>query len=294
MRLVAREKNISTRTINNTIHFVTSQIKDSKFIKEKFNPLWSGVLTVDGKSIKIYDHYLKETVKMVWICGIDFHTKDLPHYLLFDEEGKIDLVVFFKELKQFGYPLKVLISDDNHEILAAARFVYGDTFVFQLCVHHYINKLKLLFLPSSLQDRNDDLIELIKMIINSENKETFFRRLEFLMRNKHCFTKQRFRQIIFDDFLKHLESLITYIYYPEYIPKTNNEIENLFRQLNQRLKTIGRFYHHRYAADFLKAWALMRRFIPFTDCKKPNQHQNGKAPLELAGCNIEGIDYLKL
>lgn len=45
----------------------------------------------------------------------------------------------------------------------------------------------------------------------------------------------------------------------------------------------------------LKAWALARRFTKFTDCKiGMNKLKNGKAPLELAGVKVEGVDYLIL
>jgi len=62
----------------------------------------------------------------------------------------------------------------------------------------------------------------------------------------------------------------------------------------QRLKTIGRFYHQTYAKDYLNAWALLRRFTPFTDCRKGRRYRNKKAPLELAGCEIQDIDPMKL
>jgi hypothetical protein len=49
------------------------------------------------------------------------------------------------------------------------------------------------------------------------------------------------------------------------------------------------------AEQYLKAWALYRRFTNFTDCRGHlNRLKNGKAPLELAGVSIEGIDYLNL
>jgi len=290
MRIVSRRKSISRKTVNKYVHEVTANLKDSKFIQEKFNPEWHGILSLDGKYIKIYDRLDKGTVKHCWICGIDFPTKDLPHYLLSEEEGKIDLVIYFRELKKMGYPLKALISDDNHNILDAARFVYGNDFKFQLCVHHYMEKIESWVLP----DENDFLVELIRKIINSQNPKELHRRLVILIRNRHCILKRKCHEEIFKDFMCHLEYLTTHIYYPEYIPKTNNEIENLIRQLNLRLKTIGRFNHYKYASDYLNAWALMRRFTPFTDCRKPNRHRNGKAPLELAGCNIRGVDYLNL
>lgn len=131
-------------------------------------------------------------------------------------------------------------------------------------------------------------VELIQKIINSQNSKELHRRLAFLIRNRHCILKRKYHEEIFKDFMCHLEYLTTRVYYPEYIPRTNNEIENLIRQLNLRLKTIGRFNHYKYASDYLNVWALMRRFTPFTDCRKPNRHRNGKAPLELAGCNIQG------
>lgn len=290
MRIVSRQKSISKSTVNDHVHYLTAKTKDSQFIKEKFNPTWNGILSVDGKYIKVYDSIEKQTIKYCWICGIDFPTKDLPHYLLHDQEGKIDMVIYFKELQKLGYPLKVLISDDNHDILEAARFVYGDTFKFQLCTFHYMQKLERIIYPL----KEDFLVELIRKIIHSRTPELFYRRLEFLLDNLHCFTKNKKQREIWTDFQNHLEYLSTHIYSPEYIPNTNNEIENLFRQLNLRLKTIGRFNKYKYASDFLNAWALMRRFTPFTDCKSPNKHRNGKAPLELAGCNISGVDYLRL
>lgn len=290
IRIVSRQKIISKTTVNKHTHLITARSKNSQFIKEKFNPKWNGIISVDGKYVKVYDRIKKQTVSYCWICGIDCPTKDLPHYLLHDEEGKIDMVIFFQELKEMNYPLKVLISDDNHSILDATRFVFGDDFEFQLCTYHYMRKLESLIYPI----KNDLLIETIRKIIHSRNSNIFYKRLCFLFNNKHCFLKNKIHREIFSDFQNHIEYLTTHIYYPEYIPNTNNEIENLFRQLNLRLKTIGRFNKYEYASNFLNAWALMRRFTPFTDCKHPNKHRNGKSPLELAGCEISGIDYLHL
>lgn len=290
MRIVARRKSVSLKTINNYIHQAYAQVKDSLFVKERFQPAWGGILSVDGKYVKVYDRMGKKTFNYCWICGIDYPTKDLPHYLLHDEEGKIDLVIYFKRLKELDYPLKVLISDDNHEILAAARFVYGETFVFQLCVKHYLEKITNWIYPA----KADPLITQIRRIILAADLATARQELNHLSLYRYDLVKTRIQRQVYLDFKNHMKYLATYLKYPEYIPRTNNEIENLFRQLNLRLKTIGRFYHWRYAANFLSAWALMRRFTPFTDCRKPNQKRNGYAPLELAGCQIKNIDYLNL
>lgn len=46
------------------------------------------------------------------------------------------------------------------------------------------------------------------------------------------------------------------------------------------------------AKKYLTAWSLSRRFTPFTDCR--HKEKNHKAPLELASCDIEGLNYLDL
>ena len=170
MRIVSRQKAVSRKTVNDYVHRITASTKDSKFTKEKFNPKWNGVLWINGKHIKVYDPVEKGTVKYCWICGIDFPTKDLPHYLLAEEEGKIDLVMYFKKLKELDYPLKVLVSDDNHNILEAARFVYGSEFKFQLCTRHYLEKLE-----SLSSEENNFLVELIRKIVIPKMKKAFVR-----------------------------------------------------------------------------------------------------------------------
>lgn len=290
MRIIARRKAISLKTVNNYVHLATLQVKDSQYIKEKFSPVWGGVLSVDGKYVKVYDPVDKRTFNYCWICGIDYPTKDLPYHLLHDEEGKIDLVIYFKRLKELGYPLKVLISDDNHEILEAARLVYGDSFKFQLCVRHYLEKLIRWIYPA----KTDRLIEQIRRIILASDLKQAKQELKYLSDHRYELVKTKTQKQIYLDFNEHVKYLATYLKYPEYIPRTNNEIENLFRQLNLRLKTINRFYSWQYATNYLNAWALMRRFTPFTDCRYPNKLRNGKAPLELANCQIKRFDYLNL
>lgn len=85
------------------------------------------------------------------------------------------------------------------------------------------------------------------------------------------------------------DELFTYLDHPG-LPKTNQPIENLNRFLKLRLKTIGSFYSWQTATWYCDALVAHRRFLKFTDRK--NKQPNGKAPLELAGCDIKNWDYL--
>ena len=86
-----------------------------------------------------------------------------------------------------------------------------------------------------------------------------------------------------------------YLQYPKgYIPTTVNVSENINRQLKSKLKPMCALQSIESAENYLKLWCLKRRFQKFTDCKKPFKHLNGKAPLEIAGININHPNYLDL
>ena len=203
--------------------------------------------------------------------------------------------MFFRVLKdEIRYDLKVLICDGNEDIVLAARKVYGNTFFVQHCTRHYSEGLKYRAgrLGVLEHPRTQEMIDAIKGIVYANNLTIANERLARLGRKR--FKHEAHKQIL-EDFYEDVDTLTTYLQYPNTpIPRTNNDIENLFRQVNQRLTTMCRFGKFSYAHNYMRAWALMRRFTPFTDCRGRRRVRNGKAPLEIAGCDIDGIDYLDL
>lgn len=311
IRILARRYEKSKDTITEIVHRVTESLPGSVSIAQKFRPLWSGVLVFDGKVVRVYDklaqkfdrHHLTDDErrwmhKMRWLCGMDYGTGDLPHYELADSESKIDLVMYFKTLKSLNYPLKALVSDGNHDIPKAARFVFGAGFVHQRCTRHFTEDLKRL-LPNeegkeAERAQLEGLIVRIQRVIEAESLAQASASLAELRRySRSCASP--IERTMLRMFKKAAEKLTAHLLYSELsLPHTTNDIESLFKQLMLRLRSLGRFYHHRYARNYLKAWALLRRFTPFTDCRGGRRHRNRKAPLELAGCEIKNIDPLKL
>lgn len=308
MRILGRRYRLSRTAIMRLVHKVTNAAKDSIWVAQNFPLHWSGILVIDGKSIRVYDQIIKKLDlkkftgqeirwmhKKVWLCGIDYLTGDLPHYELADEETMVDLVLFFRVLKKIGYPLKVLVSDGNEEIVRAARHVYGNAFLHQLCTRHFIEGLKRKVGEGVLafDHQTNDLIMLIQSIIEAEALKDSLDNLVKLKRKKLTTPIQR-------EMLKNVEAqmdeLTTHLQHQELnIPHTSNDIENLFRQLNLRLKSIGMFGDFRTARNYLKAWALWRRTTKFTDCRGARKTRNGRSPLELA-CRkkLVDIDFLSL
>lgn len=311
LRILARRYGKSKNTVLKIIHRVTSHLPDSAAVQKKFLPRWSGILIMDGKVVRVYDKLstklkrsslsedeLRWMNKMRWLCGIDHGTGDLPHYALASSESRIDLVMYFQALKEMKYPLIVVVCDGNPEIPHAAQFVFGNQVVIQRCTRHFLEDLRRL-LPTEEDDPKERehlmrLIERIKSIIEARSIEDMLKWFSELKRECETYRSPIAKQML-KMFLDIKENLCAHLLHPELgLPHTSNDIENLFKQLNLRLRSLGRFFHQMYARDYLNAWALLRRFTPFTDCKGGRRHRNGKAPLTLAGCEIKNIDPFKL
>lgn len=293
------------------VHQVTEILPDSLKIAHRFKPLWSGILVFDGKVVRVYDpiterldpKYLTDDErrwihKMRWLCGVDYGTGDLPHYDLAESENMVDLVLYFQNLKTMKYPLIAVVCDGNKLIPRAARHVFGKQIVIQRCTRHFLEDLRAL-LPTE-EERTEErtkleqLINLIKYVIEADTLEDAVGHLASLKRfaggHKNPIGRKMIRM-----FQGAKVELTAHLLHPELkLPHTSNDIEILFRQLSQRMKTVGRFFHQTYAKNYLKAWALLRRFTPYTDCKGERKYRNKKAPLELAGCEIGNIDPFNL
>lgn len=310
MRALARRYRKTKKTIMRMIHDVARRLPNSLSIHKRFLPSWSGILIFDGKVVRVYDKLstkLKESSlsedellwmnKMRWLVGVDFGTGDLPHYELATSESKIDLMLYFKMLKELDYPLKALVCDGNPFIPETARFVFGDHIVVQLCTRHFLDGLRRELPQEEDQKRREKLEMLlsnIQSVIEATDVEEAEKRLKLLVAFSKTF-RHPLREQFIRAFKDHKEKLCAHLLHPELgLPHTSNDAENLIRQVNQRLKSLGRFFNRHYAKDYLNAWALLRRFTPFTDCRGHRKYRNGKTPLELAGCDIKNIDPFRL
>ena len=269
IRQLRRNTGHGKQTIQNAIHETVANCVTTAWVAETLKPKWGGYLAVDGTMIRVWDwsakhfRYTKAQKrflhKLVWLVGLDIATLDLPHHHLDEEETMVDLVMFFQQLKDNGYPLKGIVSDGNPDIIRAARHVFGHQVVHQLCVTHYLRGLRRKLAADLMTRRQYD------RYTTAIHQEKWVTGLP--------------------------KTLFTYKTTPE-LPKTNQQIENLFKQLKLRTHGISQFHGYETANSYLNAWSLCRRFTAFTDCRDPNK--NNKAPLQLAGCKLDGLNYLDL
>lgn len=306
MRTIGRRKHLSKNTVSKVVTGTAKEVKGSIWVASNLKPNWGHVLSVDGKLIRVFNPLAKDYVgtsaekkyqlKKSWIVGVDVLTKDLPHYQVFDGEGKIDLYDFFKTLKDdIGYDLKVLVCDGVPETETAVRMVYGTDVGIQLCVRHFIEMLKVYLRQERKEDRaeTENLIITIWSSLGLKRENDCFDALKILTKDP----KSRCQKLIVHSLERHIFELTTHFRFQDqyFVPRYNNDVENLFKQVSLRLKSWNMFRNKQSANNYLKAWALHRRFTKFTDCRGHiNRLKNGKAPLELAGVDIERIDYLSL
>ncbi|MCL5746660.1 MAG: hypothetical protein M1277_00025 [Patescibacteria group bacterium] len=264
------------------------------------------MLSVDGKIIRVFNPLANEfegsghekayLLKKTWLCGVDVITKDLPHYQVVDGETKIDFYEYFKILKDdIGYDLRVLVCDGNPEAMEGAQRVYGASIGIQLCIRHFIETLKTIAREEKQEERKvtENLTGYIWLALSMKKEEDCLAQLRVL----ETLQRTRCQRLIMQSLNQHLFLLTTHFRFHDryFVPRYNNDIENLFKQLSLRLKSWNMFRSKQNAEHYLKTWALARRFTKFTDCRGDmNRLKNGKAPLELAGVDIRGIDYLNL
>lgn len=309
-RTIAKRDQFSKNTALKYVHEMGEKVKDSFWIAQFFKPKWSGILCFDGTYITVKNMFAKFERqqrliederflhKMIVLLGTDYHTRDLPHYSLGDNENMIDLVLYFQQLKLNGYDLNVLVRDGNRAISEAADHVYGRSIPVQLCHRHFLTKFDEKIVCKDFLDERRNIINLkshVWTIIRAPDIEEACKRMNDFVFNKSQFETSFITAELVGKFLRDFEQLTMYLQYPKgEVPSTSNIAENMNHQLKNRLRSMCSFQTIVSAENYLKLWCLKRRFQRFTDCKAPHRHLNGKAPLELAGCSIKNLDYLSL
>lgn len=292
---------------------MSKSVKSSSWISRNLKPKWRGVLCVDGTYIRVLNAFAEMIRREGWsedsserflhklvaIIGIDFHTRDLPHYSIGDNENMVDLVLYFQQLKENGYDLQVLVRDGNQRIGEAAFHVYGKPINQQSCHHHFFDKFDKAMAEKDCGEKDQtiilDLKKCISLIICVPEIDIACHRVNNFMREQNRFRTSQTTNALVDKFIRDYESLTEYLQHPTgFVPTTVNISENINKQLKDRLKPMCMFQSIQSAENYVNLWCLKRRFQKFTDCKKPFKYLNGKAPLEIAGCKINGLDYLSL
>lgn len=286
LRNIARRMDISPTTVLSWVSQVGQRCKDSVEIASELKPCWSGVVGIDGKPIKVNGE------EMVALLAIDFKTKDLVHIDLVNTEDEEGMEKFLKVLRDsLKYPFSFIVSDlGKGKVLINLVKRLFPNIPHQGCVVHFMRYVNMR-LPKSKKSKfykqNKFLREQIKKILFADTLKSADNLLEELLSLKDNF-KVKYQKSVIKSLCKYYPLLTAHFHY-SHMPRDNNIVENIIKQLNKKLKQVYSFKSKDNAYNFLKLWAVCYRFKPFTGSK----YNNGLAPLEIANVNLKGIDWLR-
>jgi DNA repair exonuclease SbcCD ATPase subunit len=148
---------------------------------------------------------------------------------------------------------------------------------------------------ANLKRKYEDILTLRRYLRIYVLSNTFQKVENRLKRIKRLRIKYKHKKKIYNlitSLIKYKDNIFAHLKIP-YLPTTNNQLENLIKQYERRLKTIEGFGKNQKATEgYLNLMGIYQCFKPHTDCRSKNKYKNGKSPLELAGVSIKGLDWV--
>lgn len=276
---------LSPITLNDWVLELGARAKTPLEVSIELAPKWGGFLGIDGKVIWIRGK------KHCLLIGVDQPTQDLVHALVLDAETAEGFTRLETEARlDAGYPLRGVVSDLGPGFAQAHRDHFG-VVPFQACRVHFDRRLDQEIPKSSWSKKAplyEELKERIRAVLYADNPERAQMLLSSLINER-----ARFKGVGRSNMLRSLErnfGLFMAHHFTPGLPADNNVTENVIKQLGKKLRLMEGFESVDSAERYVRLLVGCYRFKRFTDSR--GNGSNGKAPLELAGVDLAGRDWL--
>lgn len=272
VRNIAAESDLKKSAIAEHLKRELAALPKNEEITQQYCTRFGGVLCVDGVYLRVRGHE-----KMPFISGIDFITHDVPAGIIDFAESEVAFDRLFRMLREIGYPLRYVVSDEAPALKPALRKVFPQAEI-QLCQVHVLRNVRKT-LHVTMKDASHlpffrNIQELFRMA-GETNRRTFF--LELM---RHPSLKDGEGEV-----LKSIRSRWGDLFRYESIrkeglacPRDNNLSEAYNQHFQSRMGNIKGFETISSAERFVNAWMIRRRFTPFRACGKHFKHLNGQTP----------------
>jgi hypothetical protein len=130
-----------------------------------------------------------------------------------------------------------------------------------------------------------------RFLMASSKREAAHHMAQIVLLKRRCRGRKKLTGLINSLFEKR-KALLVHLDYPE-LSRTNNEMEELIRQFQRRVKTTDGFGKEESTKGFLNLWMIQYRFKAHESCRGRNRWKNGKSPLEMAGVPTSGVDWVR-
>jgi hypothetical protein len=254
-------------------------------VSASLQPRWGGFLGVDGKAIFVAGK------ERCLLTGVDQTTQDVVHALVLDGETEDGFEQLVREsVTEAGYPLKGLVMDAAGPFVAA-HANYFSRLPLQLCRVHASRRLDFDIAKAKRSPDAALRVELkdrVRGVLFAPTELEARRRLDALITDRDRYRALSRRNVV-GALEKSFELYMTH-HRVEGMPADANITENVIKQLGKKLRLMEGFATMESAERFSRLLVGCYRFKRFTDsCRRDD---NGKSPLELAGVDLEGIDWL--
>jgi transposase-like protein len=271
-------------TLNEWVLELGERAKTPLEVSIELQPDWGGFLGVDGKVIRVKGD------KRCLLIGVDHPTQDLVHALVLDSETADGFARLATEARlDAGHALAGVVSDLGPGFAQTHRDHFGSV-PFQACRVHFDRRLDQ-EIPKSLWSAKAplyaELKERIRAVLYADDYDQAVALLQALTRDR-----ARLKGIGKVNMIRSLErtfDLFMAHHFTPGLPADNNVTENVIKQLNKKLRLMEGFESIESAERYVRLLVGCYRFKRFTDS---HNGSNGKAPLELAGVDLAGRDWL--
>ncbi|MBI2238926.1 MAG: hypothetical protein HYU54_10445 [Actinobacteria bacterium] len=246
-------------------------------------PAWSGFLGVDGKAIFVAGE------EASLLVGVDQGSHDAIHVVVAEAEAEEGFERLVREaVTEAGYPLKALVMDAAAPFLAA-HANYFARLALQLCRIHASRRLD--FDIAKAKDSPDaplraELKDRVRAMLFAPDEATARELLGALLEDRDRYEGLG-RHDTIGALTKRFELYMTH-HRVEGLPADANITENVIKQLGKKPRLMEGFASLDNAERYVRLLVGNYRFKRFTDSCRGN----GKAPLELAGVDLAGVDWL--
>lgn len=278
-------RSVSRFTLNSWVSELGGVAKTPLEVSIELRPTWGGFLGIDGKVIFVRGN------RRCLLIGVDHPTQDIVHALVLEAETADELARLATETRlDAGHPLSGVVADLGPGFVQAHRDHFGAT-PFQACRVHFDRRLDS-DIPKAKWSAKAPLYQELKARVRAVLYAPTYDEAARLL---HALIKERarFKGIGKYDTIRTLErnfNVYAAHHHTPGLPADNNVTENVIKQLNKKLRLIEGFESLESAERYVRLLVGCYRFKRFTDsCRRAD---NGKAPLELAGVDLAGREWL--
>lgn len=276
VRKLADERKLSISQTYAKIVAELHDLPDNTAVTQQYcdRATFCGILIVDGKFIKVKG--FKQ--KIPFIYGIDYLTHDIPVGMVARSESEAAFETFFRQLKDGGYPLKIVVCDDRSSLEKPLKKYYPEALV-QRCLNHYVENIRESLYIRSERTNQHFFNAIMKHVFEEySDEENLKQQLKYIF-EKHAKGHVQRTALLKDIYQRRVE-LFNYTNVP-HCPKNTNLIELYNSHFNARFKALKGFKSLKSAERWCNALIIRRRTKPLTDCKTKFKHLNGIASLQL-------------